>query len=64
MAKKATIKKVPTLDNKCGDCSNGTFLEHQSNMDLNGKPICLKCPFKEFNVGRFEKACINFKKRM
>jgi hypothetical protein len=63
MAKKQPIKKqIPVLQ-KCGDCSHGKFLDHLANMDLNGNPICLKCPFKEFNVGRFEKACVNFKKK-
>lgn len=65
MAKqKKTIKKSVPVLNKCGDCAHGTYLEHLANMDHEGKPICLRCPFKEFNVGRFEKSCENFKKRI
>lgn len=59
-----TSKQIPATVKKCGDCSHGTFLDHFGNFDLDGKPICLKCPFKEFNVGRFEKACEKFKKRL
>lgn len=57
------IKQIPTSDKRCGDCANGTFLKYLANMDKNGNPICLQCPFKEFNVARFEKACEKFKKR-
>lgn len=58
-----TFKTIPAVQ-KCGDCSHGEFLDYLANMDKDGKPICLKCPFKEFNVGRFEKACGKFKKRV
>lgn len=57
-------KQIPATVKKCGDCSHGTFLTYQANNDKDGKPICLKCPFKEFNVGRFELACNEFKKRL
>lgn len=59
-----TPKQIPATVNRCGDCSRGKFLTYLSNMDKDGKPICLICPFKEFNVGRFEKACKEFKKRV
>jgi len=64
MAKKATTKKQIPVFNKCVDCSHGEYLDYLANMDMNGKPICLRCPFKEFNVPRFDKACSNFKKRI
>lgn len=59
----ATPKQIPATVKKCGDCSHGEFLSHFGNFDLNGKPINLKCPFKEFHIGRFENGCEKFKQK-
>lgn len=64
MAKKAPTKKLIPVLNQCGDCSHGTFLDYQSNYDHKGDPLCLKCPFNEFNRLRVDKACSNFKKKI
>lgn len=61
---KKPIKKKdePQPVHKCGDCGNGSFYYEHSNLDINGKPICLKCPFVENrSMIRSEKACDKWK---
>lgn len=62
MAKKVSTRTKKVEEKKvCGDCSHGEYLTYKANLDYLGNPICLKCPFAEFNRMRSEKACNNFK---
>lgn len=63
VAKKPIKKKdEPQPVHTCVDCGWGTFYGIPNNLDLNGKPICLSCPFVEnrFMI-RSEKACDKWK---
>lgn len=56
--KKDESKPVHT----CGDCGWGEFYYTHSNLDIEGKPICLKCPHVwNRSVIRSEKACDKWK---
>lgn len=59
----ATKSKPPEyLSHTCGDCGWGEFTHEYNNLDLNGKPICLYCPFTERRKRiRSEKACDKWK---
>lgn len=63
VAKKPIKKKdEPQPVHTCGDCGNGSFYYEHSNLDINGKPICLKCPYVENrSMIRSEKACDKWK---
>lgn len=46
----------------CGECGWGKFLPDHSNLDINGKPICLECPYTENRKRiRSERACDRWK---
>lgn len=38
-------KDEPKPVHICGDCGWGEFYYTHSNLDMEGKPICLKCPY-------------------
>lgn len=60
----ATKNKTPEyLNHTCGDCGCGTFYYDHSNLDLNGKPICLTCPYHKWKKIRSEKACDKWKSK-
>lgn len=63
MAKKKEAEKPPVyLDHFCGDCGWGAFYFEHSNLDINGNPICLDCPYTENRKRiRSEKACSKWK---
>lgn len=46
---KNNIKKKdePKPVHTCGECGWGKFYYEHSNLDMDGNPICLKCPFVE-----------------
>lgn len=61
---KNNIKKKdePQPVHTCGDCGCGKFYYEHSNFDMDGNPICLKCPFVEnHSMIRSEKACDKWK---
>lgn len=61
---KSNMKKKdePQLIHTCGDCGWGVFYDEPHNLDLNGRPICLKCPYTENRKRiRSEKACDKWK---
>jgi hypothetical protein len=63
---KNNIKKKdePQPVHTCGECGWGTFYNIPNNLDLNGKPICLSCPFETKRLMiRSEKACDKWKKK-
>lgn len=63
---KTNIKKKdkPKPVHTCGDCGCGKFYYTDSNLDIEGKPICLKCPYVENRcMIRSEKACDKWKKK-
>ena len=63
-AAKNNIKKKgePKPVHTCGECGWGEFYFKHSNLDMNGKPICLKCPFVDNrSMIRSEKACDKWK---
>lgn len=61
--KKVSEQKQPEHYNKtCGECGNGRFFYDIDNLDLNGKPICLDCPYTENRKRiRSERACDKWK---
>lgn len=64
MAKKKSIKEEKQVSNThtCGDCGNGTYYYDAGNLDLDGNPICLSCPFTENRKRiRSERACDKWK---
>lgn len=64
MARRATNKRTPEEPQRyCGDCDLGTWVDGHRNLDLNGKPICLTCPNREFHILRGAKACENGRKK-
>lgn len=68
MAKKKEKEKVTSpvyVNHNCGDCGWGVFDYENSNLDLNGKPICLECPYTENRKRiRSEKACDKWKPKI
>lgn len=62
MAKKQ-IKQVPEYrKHVCGECGWGEFSYEFRNLDVNGNPICLKCPYEERRKRlRSEPACDKWK---
>ena len=56
-------EKVPKVKHYCGECALGTFYYTHNNIDLNGKPICLKCPHSDTSRIRSELACRYFKEK-
>lgn len=44
---KNNIKKKdePKPVHTCGDCGWGKYYYDHTNLDMDGNPICLKCPF-------------------
>lgn len=46
---KNNIKKKdePKPVHTCGNCGWGKYYYDHSNLDMDGNPICLKCPFVE-----------------
>lgn len=44
---KTNVKKKdePKPVHICGDCGWGEYYYTHSNLDIEGKPICLKCPY-------------------
>ena len=64
MAKKYTPTKAPEQPQRyCGDCAFGTWVDSFSNMDWQGKPICLTCPNRQFYILRGAKACEKWKQK-
>lgn len=69
MAKKQILKaaaknnEAEYLNHTCGDCGWGEFVNELSNLDLNGKPICLLCPHTPNRKRiRSERACVRWKR--
>lgn len=64
MAKRATTPKKTTQPEKpiriCDDCGNGVWVDSFSNIDWEGKPIYLTCPFEQYHILRGRKACANW----
>lgn len=66
MAKKKITEKRQSIEpyklHTCGDCGWGKFTYEIGNLDLAGRPICLKCTFVENRRKiRSEKACDKWK---
>lgn len=62
MAKRATAPKRGTTVNQqpvhiCDDCKHSNWVQSHSNLDWEGKPICLTCPFEQWYILRGRKAC-------
>lgn len=57
------VKQVVTKTNHyCGDCGHGVWYFDHENLDTDGKPICLNCPFvTNRKMIRSEKACDKWK---
>lgn len=56
--KKEKIKQL----HFCGECDHGTFITKHSQLDLQGRPITLRCKYSEWARVRSERACEdNFK---
>lgn len=51
---KTNVKKKdePKPVHICGDCGWGEYYYTHSNLDIEGKPICIKCPYVD-NRSRF-----------
>lgn len=59
------IKSPVYLSHTCGDCGWGKFTYEHKNLDLDGNPICLDCPFTENRRRiRSERACDKWKVKM
>lgn len=61
---KTNVKKKdePKPVHICGDCGWGEYYYTHSNLDIEGKPICLKCPYVDNrSMIRPEKACDKWK---
>lgn len=62
MAKKKIEQAPAYMNHTCGDCGWGKFTNESSNLDMNGKPICLDCPYtKDRRMIRCERACDRWK---
>lgn len=65
MAKRATAPKKPVQPTTpvriCDDCGHGNWVDSFSNIDWEGKPICLTCPYEQYHILRGRKACGNWK---
>lgn len=62
MKRKARIPKrgttvTPETKHICDDCKHSKWVEAYSNLDWQGKPICLTCPFEKWHIIRGHKAC-------
>lgn len=63
MAKRATAPRKGTPEQPariCDDCKHGNWVNSHTNMDWQGKPICLTCPFKQWHILRGSKACAQY----
>ena len=61
---KNNIKKKdePKPVHTCGNCGWGKYYHDHSNLDMDGNPICLKCPFVgNRSIIRSGKACDKWK---
>lgn len=56
-------KEPDYIGHTCGECAIGQFDYSQINIDMNGKPICLTCPYHKFKRIRSAKACDKWKAR-
>ena len=64
MDKEQLLKMYAALKNNPGECGWGEFYFKHSNLDMDGKPISLKCPFvQNRSMIRSEKACDKWKKK-
>lgn len=65
MAKRVTAPKkgttAPGIQHVCGECKHGNWVESSHNLDWQGNPICLTCPYQQYHILRGRKACHNFK---
>ena len=66
MAKRMTTPKRGTTApgtpvHICDDCGHGSWVNTHSNLDWQGKPICLTCPFQQYHIIRGRKACGEWK---
>lgn len=50
----------PWATRTCEECRHGIWDTKFANLDLNGKPTLLSCPFHEWKRIRTDKACKNF----
>ena len=44
----------------CGECGHGVYDLKFANLDLEGKPTLVACPFFTFKHVRSERACAHF----
>ena len=68
MAKRVTAPRPGTIQPEwtkhiCDDCGHSSWVNSHSNLDWQGKPICLTCPFRQFHIIRGSKACANWTQR-
>lgn len=62
MAKKKDRNVPEYRKHVCGECGWGEFSYEFRNLDVNGNPICLKCPFiSKYMKIRSEPACDKWK---
>lgn len=47
----------------CGDCALATPSDYIGNLDLQGQPICYRCPHSKRARIRSEVVCPNYTKR-
>lgn len=45
----------------CGDCGWGEPYYDHGNLDVWGKPICVRCPYSKWDRIRSNKACKEWK---
>lgn len=59
MAKKKNVSEPEKRI--CDDCMFSEWVTGHENMDLNGKPICLTCPERQYMFVRGRIACDKWK---
>lgn len=64
VARKKAPAKPENSNRTCGNCGWGTPDMKPSNMDLQGKPICVSCPHHEWMRIRSSKACDKWKPKI
>lgn len=55
---KKKILTTPSLNKICDTCRLASWVTDEfRHLDLNGKPICLRCPHEKWYIVRGRRAC-------
>lgn len=64
MIKRRTPIKPQPRERYCGECALGKPVMKFTQLDIYGKPICVRCPHDEWSRVRSQKACAHFRPKI